>query len=41
MKPRIWSSADPKRSRPYRLRRFPITERKRFLRGDTVPCTLC
>jgi len=19
----------------------PITERKRFLRGDTVPCTLC
>jgi len=31
--------------RPYRLRpkpsvRLPITERKRFLRGGTVPCTL-
>jgi len=40
------SQAVARKSRPYRLRpkprvRLPITERKRFLRGDTVPCTLC
>jgi len=35
-----------RKSRPYRLRpkpsvRLPFTEKKRFLRRDTVPCTLC
>jgi len=35
-----------RKSRPYRLRpkprvRFPVTERKRFVKDDTVPCTLC
>jgi len=39
------SPAITRKSRPYRLRpkpslRFPITERKRFVKGDTVQCTL-
>jgi len=40
------SPAVARKSPPYRLRpklsvRLPITQRKRILRGDTVPCTLC
>ena len=35
-----------RKSRPYRLRpkpsvRIPVTETKRFVRGETVLCTLC
>jgi len=35
-----------RKSRPYRSRsksslRLPVTERKRFVRGETVPCTPC
>jgi len=35
-----------KADRPYCLcpkpsLRFPVTERKRFVRDETVPCTLC
>jgi len=35
-----------RKSRPYRLRlkpsvQLPITKKKRFVRDDTVPCTLC
>jgi len=48
----LWSAAKTrspdiaKESRLYRLRpkasvRLSITERKRFLRGYEVPCTLC
>jgi len=41
---RIRNPAISRKSRPYRLRpkpsvRLPGTERKRFVRGDTVPCT--
>jgi len=35
-----------RKSRPYRLRpkpivRFPVTERKQFVKDEAVPCTLC
>jgi len=35
-----------RKSRPYPLRpkpsfRFPVTERKRFVKSETVQCTLC
>jgi len=40
------SPAIARKSRPYRLRpkpslQLPVTKKKRFVRGDTVPCTLC
>jgi len=40
------SSPIAKKSRSYRLRskscvRISVTERQRFIRGETVPCTLC
>jgi len=44
-----WQTKSPaiaRKSRPYRLRPKPsvqisVTKRKRFVRGETVPCTLC
>jgi len=35
-----------RKSQPYRLRpkpsdQIPVTEKKRFVRYETVPCTLC
>jgi len=40
------SPAIARKSRPYHLRPKPsvrilVTERNRFVRGETVPCTLC
>jgi len=40
------SLAIDRKSRPYRLRpkpslRFPVTQGKRFVRGETVSCTPC
>jgi len=40
------SPATARKSRLYRIRpkpslRFPVTKRKWFVRGETVPCALC
>jgi len=34
-------SSPPYRLRPKPSRRFPITERRQFFRGETVSCVLC